>query len=448
MIRMPRSLLARILWWHGIAVLVTALAVSAGVYLFLDATADHLERQTLRAQLAAIRPAITVADDGAVRIAGSGGTGRPVLAAGMNVIVLDDRRVLAGITATPPPLAVSDIPRGDDEAYFSRRSRARVYAGLSMPVTIRQHRIWIAAIQNLDDPANVIDDMVRQFLLNGLSIILPLLLLLLGIDALIVRRALRPVRRVSALVRRIDASHLDLRVTDPALPAEVRPLADAVNSALDRLADSVRTTRDFTADAAHELRTPITIARMRASEVADPVLGAMLIADLDALSRTVGHLLDIAELDAIDDLGMTAVDLAVVAQQGVAAIAPLAFRQGKTIELLGDSPNLIEGQSQFIARALGALLENAVKHTPAGTRITVDVRERGVIAVRDDGPGIAAADQELVFRRFWRRDRTATANSGLGLAIVQRVAAAHRGTVALRSQPGSTVFTMRFPIGG
>jgi signal transduction histidine kinase len=440
---LPRSLLARILWWHGIAVVVTALAVSASVYLFLDATADHLERQTLRVQVQAVRDAIVVRPGGMVDLAAYGPR-HPPFAAGMTVLVLDARRVLAGTAATPPTLATASIPRSDREAYFTRRSRRSVHAGLSSPVTIAGHRRWIVAIQNLDHPANVIDDIVRQFLSRGLLVVSPLLLLLLGIDVLIVRRALRPVLRASALVRTIDAARPDLRVTDPAIPTEVRPLADAVNSALDRLTASMRTTRDFTADAAHELRTPITVARVRAAQIEDPTLRSALIADLDALAHTVGQLLDIAELDAADRLMLTPVDLSEIARAGIAAIAPLAFRQGKTLEMRGDAPNVVQGQPQFIERALGALLENAVKHTPAGCHIIVDSRTPGAIAVSDDGPGIAAADQELVFNRFWRHDRTAGTNSGLGLAIVQRVATAHGGSVMLRSRPGLTTFTLRF----
>lgn len=430
---LPRSLLARILWWHGIAVVVTALAVSASVYLFLDATADHLERQTLRAQVQAVRDAIVVRPDGMVDIAAYNARHRP-LAAGMTVLVLDARQVVAGIAR---------IPRSDGEAYFTRRSRRSVYAGLSSPVTIAGHRRWIVAIQNLDHPANVMDDIVRQFLSRGLLVVSPLLLLLLGIDMLIVRRALRPVRRASALVRTIDAARSDLRVTDLAIPTEVRPLADAVNSALDRLTASLRTTRDFTADAAHELRTPITVARVRAAQIEEPALRSALIADLNALAHIVGQLLDIAELDAADRLVMVPVDLSAIARAGIAAIAPLAFRQDKTLEMRGDAPNVVQGQPQFIERALGALLENAVKHTLAGCHIIVDSQTAGAIAVSDDGPGIAAEDQELVFNRFWRRDRTTGANSGLGLAIVQRVADIHGGSVMLRSRPRLTVFTLK-----
>lgn len=440
----PRSLLSRILLWHGVAVIVTALAVSLGVYLFLEATADHLERQTLRSQALAVQRALVIDGTGRPGIAIPRDAIAPGTAAGMGYVVVDrsGRALLASSPA--PPIMFRHIPRKAEAAYFSRRSRHSVYSGLSVPVVVRGRSMWLVATQNLDHPANIVDDIVRQFLFYGVLIVLPLLLILLAIDALIVRQALRPVRRASALVRTIAPTRLDVRLTDPRLPLEVRPLAEAVNVALDRLTDSLRMQRDFTADAAHELRTPITVARVRAGEIADAALRDALIGDLDSLTRTVGYLLDIAEMDSFDTLPLERVDLSQLARESIAGIAPLVFRGGKSIALHdADEPVVILAQPQFIARALGALLENAVKHTPAGTRIDVRLGPTS-LSVTDDGPGIPQAEQDEVFRRFWRRDRSSAVGAGLGLAIVQRVAEIHGGRVVLDSQPGQTRFTIQF----
>jgi len=445
MIPAPRSLLARILMWHALAVVVTALAVSASVYLFLDATADHLERQTLRAQVGAARKALELTQQGTSALSVAEHDGLPLLA-GMNVLVVDRSRLLANFSSVRLPLAVETIPRRGAEAYFTKRSRHSLYAGLSVPVDAAGRRVWIVAIQNLDHPANVIDDLVRQFLSRGLAIVLPLLLLLLGVDAIIVRRALGSVRRASALAQTIDATRGDVRLGTPALPAEVRPLADAVDRALGRLTDSLRSVRAFTADAAHELRTPLTVARVRVTEITDPVLRGALIADLDRLAGTIAHLLDIAELDAITDLMTQPVDLSELAEKELASIAPLAFRQGKTLELLRpQGVNLVSADPHLLASAVAALLENAVRHTRAGTHIIVDTRNARAFSVVDDGDGIALSDQDLVFRRFWRRDRASADSSGLGLSIVQRVAEVHGGTVTLSSSLGHTEFSVRLP---
>lgn len=445
MIRAPRSLLARILLWHGVAVAFTALAVSAGVYFFLELTADQLERQTLRAQVVEIRKVLATDGEGTLRIGSANSAARPLLSAGMSALIVDEGGTRTVLVGAPPALAVARLPREADETFFRRRSRRAFYAGLSVPIMIGQQRLWLVTLQNLDHPANVMDDIVRQFLWHGLFVIVPLLVMLLGVDAYIVRRALRPVRRASALVERIDAGQSGTRIVDPTIPSEVQPLANAINMALARLTHSLRMQRDFTADAAHELRTPITIARVRAAEIPDAVLRAALIADLDALSGIVGQLLDIAELDSLDQVAMERINLSQLARQAVAAIAPLVFRSGRTIALLGaERAHHVLGHPQFLARALGALLENAVAHTPPGTTIRVTV-EDAMVRVADDGPGIAPADQDLVFQRFWRRDRGQSPSGGLGLAIVQRVAQVHGGSVTLRSEPGFTEFALTIP---
>ena len=158
----PRSLLSRILWWHGVAVVVTALAVSLGVYLFLDATADHLERQTLRSQALAVQGALRIDGEGRPAIAPLRDTVAPGAAAGMGYMVVD-RAGRALLTSSPaPPIAVERIPRRRDAAYFSRRSRRSVYAGLSVPIVMQGRSLWVVATQNLDHPANIVDDIVRQ----------------------------------------------------------------------------------------------------------------------------------------------------------------------------------------------------------------------------------------------------------------------------------------------
>lgn len=446
MIRAPRSLLARILWWHGVAVLLTALAVSAGVYLFLNATADRFERQTLRSEALAVRANLVARADGALMLAGRGtgaGDRARLEAAGLGYAVVDARGRVRLDAMPAAMLRAIRLPRDDAEVYRTRRSRRAFYAALSVPVTLAGQRYWIVVVQNLDHPANIVDDVVRQFLAHAALVVLPLLLLLLGVDALIVRRALRPVRRASALVRTVGPSRPDVRVAAADLPAEVRPLASAVNDALDRLTESLRTQRDFTADAAHELRTPITLARVRAEQVGDPALAAALKRDLDGLGQIVAQLLEIAELDSLDLAPRAPVDLAALAEQTVAAIAPLAYRRGQTIALDRPAPPVwVEGHAAFLSRALGALVENAVTHTPAGTQVAVAVAASGRVTVADDGPGIAPHQQEAVFRRFWRHDRGAAGSAGLGLAIVDRVAQIHGGRVELTSEPGRTVFTL------
>ena len=449
----PRSLTAQILRWHAIAVLITAIAVAGGVYAFLDATATTIQRQTLHVHAQAVRQGLSRDAQGRLRFARDT-TSSAVFApgGGFAYLILDrrGRMILASQTAAVLPTAA--IPIGPEERFFRRQSRRAFYVGTSMPAVIGRRAgdpVWIVILQYLAHPDYIVDDLLAQFLLYGMAIVTPLLLALLAIDVVIIRRAVRPVRQASASLRTGDALPLDLRLADDRLPAEVRPLARAVNAMLERLASSYRMQRDFTADAAHELRTPIAVARLRVEGVADPALRTALRADLDSLGRIVEQLLEITELETVA-LDMAApVDLVQVATDGVASIAPLAFRAGKTIALSAAADSvLVAGHAAWIGKALGSLLENAVKHSGDGTRIDVRVSRDGTLAVCDDGPGIGAQDQSLIFHRFWKRDRSAGTNTGLGLAIVAQVAEAHGTDVSLRSQPGSTVFAIAFtPLG-
>lgn len=440
------SLLSRILWWHGLAVVFTALAVSTGVYWFLDSTADRFQRETLQVHAESARKGMWLRQDGQVQLATV--YAQPAeLPRMFSIIVMNaDGRQIA---SSGPAAAVpgSKIPRRAAPTYFTRRSRTAIYSGYSLPTRLGDARLWVVAVQNLEHPDYIVDDVLRQFLVYGLLIVLPLLLLLLAVDAWIVRRALRPVKAASALVRTLNPHRLDIRVPQAQLPSEVRPLASAVNAALDRLVDSYRAQRDFTADAAHELRTPIALARMRVESVADDALRSDLKRDLDHLGRIVGQLLEIAELDGALPVMDEVVDLRAVAIDIVSAIAPLVFRRRQSIALTGShAPVTVRGNAEMIARALNGLVENATVHTPAGTAIEVDVQADGTVSIIDDGPGICEREQELVFRRFWRGDRSAANSSGLGLAIVSRIADAHGAKVTLKTRSGATTFRIRFPV--
>jgi signal transduction histidine kinase len=126
-------------------------------------------------------------------------------------------------------------------------------------------------------------------------------------------------------------------------------------------------------------------------------------------------------------------------------MAPLAVEMSKTIALTGEQePVWVRGHAEALFRAVRNLIENAIRHTPPGVSIEVEVSADGVVRVSDDGPGVPEADRERIFRRFWRRDRAKGDSRGLGLAIVARVAEAHDGTVTVDNAPdGGAVFTLR-----
>ena len=304
-------------------------------------------------------------------------------------------------------------------------------------------------MQAAEDLANsdvLIDDIVDDFYRHVGWITLPILLLLLVIDIAIFRRALRPLRQASEIAQQITPARTDIRLPLQEIPSEVRPLVSAINKALDRLDEGFRLQREFTADAAHELRTPLSILRTRVETLDDPGVAKALHQDIEAMSRVVSQLLDIAELEAFAIDPSEVADLQAVTAEIAGFVAPLALEQGREIALLGTTaPVPVKGNAEMISRAIRNLAENAIRHTPKDTVVEFVVENSGTVTVRDHGPGISGEERELIFRRFWRRDRNGQGSSGLGLSIVQRIAELHGARIEVQNLVmGGAQFSLHF----
>jgi signal transduction histidine kinase len=275
---------------------------------------------------------------------------------------------------------------------------------------------------------------------------LPILLLLLVIDIAIFRRALKPLRQASEIAQEIGPARTDIRLPLGEIPSEVRPLVSAINKALDRLDEGFRLQREFTADAAHELRTPLSILRTRVETLDDPRIAKALRLDIESMSRAIGQLLDIAELEAFAIDPAEVADLQAASAEVAGFVAPLALDQGREIALLGaTTPVWVKGNAEMIKRAIRNLAENAIRHAPNDTVVEFVVEENGTVTVRDRGPGISDEERELIFRRFWRRDRNQQGSSGLGLSIVQRIAELHSAAIEVENRVmGGAQFSLHF----
>jgi signal transduction histidine kinase len=281
----------------------------------------------------------------------------------------------------------------------------------------------------------------------------------LGIGWVLSGRALRPVRAIARTANEIQSTDLSRRIRLGGAKDELRYLADTVDSMLDRLDDAFRAQRQLIDDASHELRSPLAIIRanLDASLAAPDATDAerqRAVAVIDRattrMSRLVEDLLATARRDA-GGLADTDVDLGQVAREAGEEFAALAAERGLRLRYeLADGLVMI-GDHDALRRAAGNLLSNAVRLSPGGGTVTVGAGRAGGwlwLAVADDGPGIAAADQPRVFDRFWRgaqqggRDR----RTGLGLAIVRQIVESHGGQVALFSQLGAgSTFVLWFP---
>ena len=286
--------------------------------------------------------------------------------------------------------------------------------------------------------------------------ILIVLLLFTGILAplsgwFLANRALIPIRATARTAARINETDLTQRLDLAASEVELEHLVQTFNAMLDRLEHAFQRQRQFTADAAHELRTPlsimqtgleVTLSRARtASEYHDAL--ASVQAEVLRLSQLANTLLMLARADS-DDLPLKTltVDLSLMLNTITEQFESLAAEKHISIES-AIAPNLkLQGDEDQLIQVVSNLVDNAVKYslTHGKVRIMANEHDNQVeISIEDTGPGISAAEQALIFDRFYRSDQSRNGNQasfGLGLAIVKRIVVLHNGSIRVVSQPG------------
>lgn len=283
-------------------------------------------------------------------------------------------------------------------------------------------------------------------------------------------RAMRPVSSLTATAREIaETGDPSRRVPAPPVEDEVGELASTLEQMLRSLdaaraerEAALRRQREFVADASHELRTPLTsiqanLELLRGSlgpeggEEEEKLLSSALRSS-GRMTRLVGDLLLLARADAGRPGAHTRCDLASVAGDAAAEVAPTAG--DRELRLPNETPAPVDGNPDELHRMVLNLLDNAVRHTPPGTTIELRLRVEGddaVLEVADDGPGITPARREQVFDRFARgdgpSDTAVGGGSGLGLAIVRAVATSHGGSAEVHeSDAGGALFRVRLPL--
>lgn len=269
--------------------------------------------------------------------------------------------------------------------------------------------------------------------------------MLIGIP-LVLKRMLGPVRLAARAAALIDIRSLDQRLPIKRVPSEFLPLVRAINDALDRLSEGWERQRLFTANAAHELRTPVTVLQARVATLpADAHLRTALIHDVRRLALLIDQLLAIARLER-REVPLRPLELVALTRGVVADWAPVAISAGLSLSFASARAAVwIQGDARALEGAIAALIDNALKVEPPGEGVEVVVSSGASVTVLDHGPGIDPADRETVFEPFWRKDER-PAGSGLGLATVRETAKLHQGNVFVETTAGAgAVFTIRLP---
>ena len=446
---MLKSITGRIILLHIAAIFITSAFMPVALYLLLRSAAEDLQHRSLRENAEAITRYIGLDANGRLTLA---------LPAKLEALFSDAYgRYGYSVLDAEGTTVFSSLGDGaslfdlDDHAkipiYFERKRGEALLSGASIPFKVGGRNIWVQISQDMEHRDVLIDDIVREFFGRVGWITVPILVFLLAIDVTIFRRALRPLLDASELAGKIGPERTDLRLPLATIPSEIKPLVGTINQALDRLEQGYRVQRDFTADAAHELRTPLSILQARVDTMADKAMANALSRDIARMKRLVSQLLEIAELEAFTVKPPETADLKAVCLEVIEFIAPIAIAEGKQILL--DAPNhpvQINGNAEVIFRAIRNVVDNALAHTPARTTVSVCLTASGSITVSDEGAGISQADREKIFQRFWRKDRQRTAGSGLGLTIVKRIMDAHQGQIRFDDSTDKGFrLTLRFP---
>jgi signal transduction histidine kinase len=358
-------------------------------------------------------------------------------------------------TPSPPDFPWPPIPVAPREEYSTLAFRGRPYRLLKLPVRANPPFVILVAGQ-LDDNRN----MMARFK-TGLAWAIPAMLALSAFGGYFLgRRVLRPVDQITAALRSITIGNLSRRLPTSNTGDELQRLADACNEMLARLEDAVDRINRFTADASHELRSPIAFIRTVAEY-------ALRNPNIDGESRESFHeilaesvetgslledMLTLARADAgYSNVVFEPVELNELAGEVCGRLGPLADAKDQTVTLRNaGQPAWTNGDRSSLRRMLSILLDNAIKYTPTGGQIELELRlttSRAVLTLKDSGIGIPEALLPRIFDRFVRVDpsRGEVSGTGLGLAIAKWIADAHDAALAVesREQEGS-VFSVEF----
>lgn len=307
-----------------------------------------------------------------------------------------------------------------------------------------------AVIRREDGPAGVLT-ILAHGKLTGLTVVVfmasnlfavPVFLLLalisLTVTPWIVKRSLAGVARIAQQAEQIDTNRRGRRLSEEHVPGEIAPLVRAVNDALRRLDEGYERQRRFIASAAHELRTPIAVLRVKVDAAEEPAV-RRLSRDVQRLGNLAEQLLDLQRLDT--ERNDEDIDLLSLLRRVAADLAPLLIASDRTIEARVEGAMLLRGDEGALERVVTNLVQNAVEH---GGRNVIVRSLRAGFEVEDDGPGIPPEERERVFEPFHRL-RPRSTGTGLGLTLVQQVIDRHDGHVSILDAPGGgTVVRVEF----
>ena len=438
---------------------VTAVLVLAGLS-FNHLSQHHflqLDRQTLAEKLSATRNILGQLDD-LQQFDRLRPQLRTLLGAHRDITALILDAAGQPLFAEPGPLPVpAALANSTSTEVWQWQHHDHYFRGLSAAVTVPADNAPLRVILLLDSTPHMhfFSAVQRWF---WMALVLSALFSA-GLGWLVARRGLLPLRQVTEVAASISAASLQERIPLAAVPLELQQLAASFNAMLARLDDAFMRLSNFSADIAHELRTPLSnlmtqtevvLAQPRDSEAYQETLYANL-DDCKRMARMIDDMLFLAKADnglIVPEQQPVALDVEV--EKLFEYYRLLADERGISLQLHGHA--VVRGDVLMLHRALSNLLSNALRYTPAGASIQVELEQNAngsALRLSNPGPTIAGEHLERLFDRFYRADPArregSPHNAGLGLAITRSIIHAHQGQIHCTSVAGKTTFCVQFP---
>ena len=438
----PHSLRTRLLWFLFAAISTTALAQAFVAYGTARAEADEIFDYHMQQMALSLRAGLPL---NAAGFAAEAPHDEENFDFVVQVWTADGLRVFQSARAALPQqtvLGFSDVEaHGAAYRVFSLQSRTQTIE-VAQDMAARRVMAGKLALRTV----------------GPIAVMAPVLMLIVW---WVVSASLAPVSRVWRQVSQRQADDLS-EVSEAGLPDEIRPLVRELNLLFGRVRQAFDAQKSFVADAAHELRSPLAALKLQAQgllrapdEAARAVAVSRLTAGIDRATRLVEQLLILARQQASVAAGTKAepVPLVKLARLSIADVTPAAQARRIDLGLAHADEGCIAGHPEALRILLRNLLDNAIKYSPDGGTVDVEVRHDDaamVVSVQDSGPGIPQEDRERVLDRFYRVAGTQTTGSGLGLAIVKSIAELHGAQLTLdrSSRLGGLRVQVRFASGG
>ena len=338
-------------------------------------------------------------------------------------------------------VGASDLMEGFDQ-FRPRRGELPEGSVVSLEihrVVLPGHKYWVQAYM-IGDPAwaglGIIIDKVISHVLFPLLAIVPALTLAIFLTT---RGALRPLRQLSGdanvIGNAVARGRTLVPVSGQGMAREFSDVANAINTMLEMLERSLKLQKQFTSDAAHELRTPLAVLLLEVSQLPPSPARERIKTDLEELANLVNELLRFAQAEDAMAHERERVDVVATARKVCedAAVTAVASRQLIEFDYSAVRTD-VPGNGSLIEIAIRNLVDNALKYSPANSTVSVRIDPGPVVIVEDEGEGIPLAQRDRIFERFWRANRTARMGAGVGLALVRRIAQLHNGNVRLEDR--------------